>query len=317
MRKTITGKITVTAAMLSALLSLSGCITEQMDDCTDEIIIPTRGVNLDFVLNSGEKFGQRIITVDVGIFDGRGNYLRSERASKEQIAVREGMDLALDPGDYRLVFWANMNGSTKFANVDTWMSAKVVHEDRLFDPGGRHVTGQTDPLYYAPFPETSSDPTMTRASEFYPLTVTGKESQRHTVSFTHAYRILDIYIYGLKDMLPSVRIEGLPAGLSYSGMKKLSDNVNQLQKTLPFEREGQKYAAASFRSFRFDEAGEIDIVLLDANGGEFYRIPLDQAIAQSGFDVGQLTIQLLIGFRDGNVEITIPGWERGNIGIDY
>jgi hypothetical protein len=316
MKKTI-----ITTAVL--VFTLSGCVKQVPEYCP-----PPTTVSFDFVLSSGEDFGERVTAVNAGVFDAAGNYLYTARVGKSDLESHEGMELSLAPGDYRLVFWANMNGSTNVEGFDNEMEGRLTHSDAVFN-ANRVVVGQTDPLFYAPFGELppGSSRTSSGLHDYYPLTIEPDQFENHVISFIHAYRILEIFLVGLEeDEFPMVEIGGLPEGLSYTGMTRLNGNVAQTRKTTRLFKDGQTYAMARLRAFRFDAPEDIEIVITDdddndavsdPDGDEIYRIRLDEAIERFSFDFGQITIQLVFKFNNGDVEITMPGWDTDDIDFEF
>ncbi len=126
---------------------------------------------------------------------------------------------------------------------------------------------------------------------------------------------MQIYIEGAEG-LPTVRIDGLPAGLHYSGPRALAGRASHLQPTTPAEREGRVYARASFRSFRFDDTDGIDIVLTGAGGGELFRTSLADALTRSGGVASGIEIELVIRFLHGRVEVVVPQWSKDKINVN-
>jgi hypothetical protein len=309
MKKTI-----ITTAVL--LFALSGCVKQESEYCPP----PPPTVSFDFVLSSGEDFGERVTAVNVGVFDSAGNYLHTARVSKSDLEFHEGMEMSLAPGDYRLVFWANMNGSTNLKDLSDDMTGRVMHSEAVFDKD-RRVVGQTDPLFYAPFGELppGSSRTGSGSHDYYPLTILPDTKENHVISFIHAYRILEIFLDGLEEgEFPLIEVEGLPDGLTYKGMTRLQGEVLQSRYTGPLHKSGVTYAMARFRAFRFDDAGDIGIAIYDReDGSEIFSIPLDTAIEKFSFDYGQITLQLVFKFKNGTVEIEMPGWETDDVDVEF
>lgn len=307
------------AMLLMAMFAapaLTGCLREHPSGCP----VRSSNVDIDFALDGGGGFAGRVSSVDVGIFDGEGVYLRTERVGAAALAAYAGINLSLVPGDYRLVFWANLDAATKIDNRGAYWEWRLVHADGLFDAGGVCVTGRADPLWYAPCGAAvrgNAARVGATPQSYYPLTVTAAAGpQRHAVGFVHAYRTLDIYVEGLPDDdAPLVEVSGLPAGLSYSGARAIGTTVTHLQQTSPVEKLGRRYAAASFRTFRFDDARGIDIAVRGADGEKLYSIPLTEALAAGGGDTAQVSIEFVIGFRSGtaSVSISIPDWAADDV----
>lgn len=304
-----------TAALYILLLPFAGCIGEDDGHCPER-----NNVMLEFRLSGGEVFRDKVSTVAVGIFDGDGVYLHTKHIDQAAIDRYEGLAMSLTPGDYRMVFWTNMNGNTTITGLDgrAIAGSPRVTYNRL--TGAPPVTGNGDRLYYAPIGTSRSDESP---QEYYSLTVAEESVSTGVVYFTHAHRSLEIYIKGLSAdpaALPTVEITGLPAGLKYFGMKSLlSDPLKVIASDLTslVERDGIVYAAAIFDTFRFDDMEGIYIAIKDAGGSELYRIALAEAVTLSNSDPAKIAIELQFSFMSGSVEVTVPGWKSDETGIEF
>ncbi len=272
-----------------------------------------RNVWFDFGLTGGGRFEGSVSTVEVGVFDGEGNYLATERVGAEDMADRKGIGMKLAPGDYRLVFWGNMNGST------------TVTDRVLYAP----AEGDADPLFYAP----SVNPNTTRADgsdtsvaePYYELTVTGGKDFSDHVEFRTAHRELTLYVGGLdKTVLPKMYLTGIPAGLEYFGAAPHGGTVTLSRLTESVERDGVRYAAAMFRTMRFDNAEDVAVRVDAPDGTELFRSSLADLLGKAGLaDNPETDIALVLNFLptddeqggNANVSITLPTWEGGAIGV--
>ena len=293
---------------ISALLLFSGCVLSETTTYCDCF----KTVSFDFSLSDGGRFSDKVTSVEAGVFDYRGNFLRTERV---KVACLAGMYMNLAPGDYRLVFWANMNGSTRLENNGVGDEWRVVLSEAMFDRDRRRVIGQADPLWFAPW-EPGSRSTGEPLG-YFPLRVTGAKEQRESVVFTQAYRTLDIYVEGTGGASTSVEIEGLPTGLHYSGLKCSPARATYVRTTVPVARDGKNYDAASFRTLHFDDTEGINIVLKDAvSSGEMFRTTLAEAISRAGINPEETDIDLVLSSMNGRVEISVPNWNKDKIDVN-
>ena len=301
-------KVLRTTLLLLSMAALAGCFEQDYSICP-----PERNLKLDFNLISEENFMQHISSVDAFIYDAEGAYIRTERITESQLARYQGMTLDLDPGDYKMVFWANLGENTGLSRHDDGESGEVGHADHRFDSRGL-VTVNGDQLWYGP----STPPT--RASEGtpqenYALTIPEEGDYSDEILFTNAHRSLEIYVGGLSE-LPTIEIEGLPTGLEHMGMEALAGTETASHETSPVDKDGESYAATVFDTFYFDDMEEIMIVIRSAGGDELYRISLADAIAECEADPDARVIQLVFTFMHGTVEVTMPGWQRNNPGFE-
>lgn len=298
--------------------SLRGCVKggEQHLDAPD-----TGSVALDFSLDGGGNFAEKITSVNVGIFDGEGNYLRTERVGHDDISAREGMNLALDPGEYRLIFWGNLEGEANLTCNCKKCNGKTVDPGNACRMGkcGRNlrITGEAGDLYYASGGEMTTrgkgcGKGSGKAQEYYPLTVDGK-GQTHEIVFTPAYRSLGVLIKGLPaDKLPDVVFERLPAGLNYSGMEPSGETVSLSRHTKLVKANGTEYAAATFNTFRFDDGDNVEMVVSN-EGKELFRTPLAEAL--SGSTDADLSTGIVLDFTGLNVTVTVQDWTTVNMDV--
>ncbi len=82
-----------------ALLSLSSCVKDDMDDCPASKV----SIQFDYTYNlkEADAFTSRVRNVNVYVFDGNGKYLTKQCQSAEQFAAGYTMDFTgLEPGKY-------------------------------------------------------------------------------------------------------------------------------------------------------------------------------------------------------------------------
>jgi hypothetical protein len=288
--------------LCAAAFALAGCFAEDHSFCPPESIAEPN-VRFDFRVAGSAAFNDVISTVNVSIFDDGGNYIETRHV--ESVS---DIELVLQRGDYRFVFWGNMSGNTKFEGMDA-AAPRITYSDN----NGPVVTADADKLYYAPHG------VLSRAGEgpqsHFALTVTGPQMHSNEVWFGHAHRSLNIFVEGLAEP-PVVDIEGLPAGHGVFGRGRLDETVTVSHETEFVEKESKRYAAASFDTFYFDDTEGIYIVVRSTAGTELYRISLADAMAEVGSDPAQINIDLIISFINGNVRVTLPAWSGGETGVD-
>lgn len=129
-----------TIRYISALLfltCLTGCIRENIDDCETP-------VELDFLyFGNGivDIFPDRVDSVLMYIYElPSGRLSQSRRISKEELSARQGADLRLNPGDYRIVCWGNAGEGS---SIDT--EGKVITSSEY---AGGDVPSGIEELYF-------------------------------------------------------------------------------------------------------------------------------------------------------------------------
>ena len=101
------------SALLIACMCLSGCIRENIDDCETPVDLEFQYFGNGIV----DIFPDRIDSVLMYVYELPSGKLRQTmEISKEELAARQGADLRLNPGDYRIVCWGNAGEGSK---IDT------------------------------------------------------------------------------------------------------------------------------------------------------------------------------------------------------
>lgn len=100
-----------------ALLSLSSCVKDDMDDC------PASKVSLQFDytynMKEADAFTTRVRNVNVYVFDGNGKYITKQSQSAEQFAAGYTMDFTgLEPGKYTFACLARGKQASEITNTD-------------------------------------------------------------------------------------------------------------------------------------------------------------------------------------------------------
>lgn len=92
------------SALLIACMCLTGCIRENIDDCETPVDLEFQYFGNGIV----DIFPDRIDSVLMYVYELPSGKLRQTmEISKEELAARQGADLRLNPGDYRIVCWGN------------------------------------------------------------------------------------------------------------------------------------------------------------------------------------------------------------------
>ncbi len=314
---------------LAAVVSAGvGCVAERTDDCPP----PGPNVNIDFGLFDGGVFTREITSVAAVLFDGRGNYIPPattlDRTALERFA---GVNLTLDPGDYRMVFWANVGENTDIRVVDG--TPVLVYKD--FDGTERQVMGNGDPVWYAPAVRatrvegSTSEEGATRVDvdarplSYYEFTVTAQGEHTGRVNFTETHNTVNIYIGGLPidpASMPTIEITGLTPAVSFWGMAPLDDplpTVTSAVQSVPVTRDNATFALAAFDTPPLGDMTGMWVVVRDAAGNELFRMPLADAIAQSGIasDAHELSPLLYLG--EARVLIGIGDWNNIELGKEW
>ncbi len=315
-----TVKITDISLRLLCLIApafvVAGCIGEDLSGCLPPP--PEPNVKIGFTLFDQGEFTDEITSVIAVLFDGQGTYIPPARRLDEAALDRyTGVELTLDPGDYRMVFWANVGDNTEIRVVDG--TPLMIYKS--FDGTEQQVIGNGDPVWYAPA-VAATRAEVARPLQYYEFTVPASGNYTDQVAFIETHNSINIYLGGLPldaDLMPTVEITNLTSALTFFGMQP-PDNplptVTSAIQTITVQRDGVSYAFAAFDIFPLGDMTGMYIVIRDGAGNEIYRIPLADAIKQSGADPGAHEINQLLNFGDLNVTVKIWDWDDNDLGKD-
>lgn len=258
-------------------------------------------VRLEFSLADGTEFVGSVRWVDVGVFDTSGELLRTER-------LTDAADvLTMEPGNYRLVAWANVDGRVRFDMEGA--PARVTYSD-LAD---FQTSGAGETVFYGPWDMER------QAVDYYRLEVPDEGEVSGRIVLTPAYCSIEIYIEGLaEDAAPTVDMSGFAAALTYFGMRPVGEQVTATRPTRLVEHEGKRYHAAAFASPLFNGDALSDIRLSVDHPNGTYTTALEDALESSGsddYDPSDLKVGLLLNFIGARVEVSIPEWSSSEIGV--
>ena len=125
------------SALLIACMCLTGCIRENIDDCETPVDLEFQYFGNGIV----DIFPDRIDSVLMYVYELPSGKLRQTmEISKEELAARQGADLRLNPGDYRIVCWGNAGEGS---SIDT--EGKVITSSEY---AGGDVPSGIEELYF-------------------------------------------------------------------------------------------------------------------------------------------------------------------------
>ncbi len=299
---------------LTALASaMAGCVGEDMSGCQTA----KPNVKIDFSLFDGGLFTDEITSVAAVLFDGGGTYIPpATTLAKADLERYTGVELTLAPGDYRMVFWANVGDNTEGRVIDG--TPVVTYKD--FNGAGQQVLGNGDPAWYAPAVAAARAGRIARPLPYYEFSVPADGDYTGAVAFAEAHNAMNIIIEGLPQnaaSMPTVEITNLAPAVTFFGMQPLDDplpTVTSAVKTDPVQVDGVPYAMAAFDTFPLGDMAGMYLVVRNAAGSEIFRIALADAIEQSGADPTAHEINLRLVFGEMNVTVEIWDWSGHDLG---
>ncbi|GAB6122719.1 FimB/Mfa2 family fimbrial subunit [Dysgonomonas termitidis] len=281
--------------VLILLTFFSGCIGDNMDDCP-----PLNNVILHFNYSS---FPDHINRVNVGIFDKDGVHVLNQQVDKDDLNTFQGTYLTLNTGEYTAICWGNAFDDTRITCFDPNSS---MHDGEVSHPNyGTSLQIPThDSLYYGK----------------HNFTVKSRNKVEHTVHFKPSHIKIHVYVKGLAslatNLLPSnypvIRINNLNPACNFemqtTGMSTTYHPTVKIDNT-------EKTAVARCNTLRFENDNPITIELLDNAIGNniLCTVGLRKFMEDNSITVQEgeeLTIPILIQFKNGNITIELLKWEE-------
>ncbi|MCD7969623.1 MAG: FimB/Mfa2 family fimbrial subunit [Alistipes sp.] len=295
-----------------AAATLCGCIVDDRSDCYDEdanLIL-----KFEYFDNGGEDiFADRIETVDLIVFDEYKNFYAWVPISQNQLEEFRGYQMAVDPGDYYMVCWANNNSS---GNQGSTPDASYVY----------HSNPETaDPLHYAPDKRFASmdEIARTRAMEegTWKVTVAPSGSTVDTMSFMSAHRTVNVYLKDFPGMnnaagpqFPEISIENLAEYYDFT-LARGPERATFVQTSHILTVEQEWWCYARFYIPHFDYDNNVNVVIRGTGEYTYNSTVTMEEILElheitEVFDGDDLVLDVEVTYKgDGvPVEISIPAF---------
>ena len=316
MKPRLTGAITLAA--LSLALAHASCVQEDLSGC-----VPVSNVALDFYLVGESRatpaFAAAIQAVDVLVLDSAGGLFHHARVEQADLAARQGMDLSLPAGRYRLTCWANSGDNTLVNGIpNPLVSGKVTYSTIL--PG--ELVGDSDKLYRAPAAAAAKQTFSggdTGVDGLLTIDVPASGDLQRDVDFYPFHHVVEATITGYSTTDPPViEITGIPAGAEIVPGTSLVDNLVKSVVTTSKQATVQANAAvptslSTIITFPFDlDDPDVHVrVLHPVTGAVLYDNSITDIIDPSTIPadpLARVTIRLHIEFIDATVTVTVQGW---------
>lgn len=314
-------KIIKFITIIGILFSLSGCIREDNSNCPIGEEEEPFNISLDFLLpdgNNGCMFMSAVSTVDMHIYDSEENLVLARYVTPEELQVYKGVKLMLPAGAYNVVAWGNLSDDCVYHDMKK--SADPYESSIVFDPLVDRFGHTSGKIYYAPRSGAYTRSAHTRSSEMpecHPMNVDPITGYKGTLEFRPAHRIIKVYVEGYNGT-PMIEFVGLPMGLSWLGMNRLSQSssgiITSIMKiTEPHEKDGIIYDYVTFETFHFDGSNDIILQVISPQTEDvFYSILLNDVL-EDIYDPDKIEISVLLKFTPGGVEISVPEWTRKDV----
>lgn len=290
--------------MLLGVVTAS-CIREDLDDCvgTNKLLLSYKGDG------STEIFPDKIVRVEMFVFDAENKCVSSSLLPQEQVQSRTALLPPLKAGDYRIICLGNtFDTSVEGTDVGDYSRMLFAAKDYF---AGRQVSGN-DSLYYA----TTSYTVLPYSS--------GTDEQTRTIEFASSHYDLSVEVVGVP--AADTRAGSLPL-LEVCGVSPCTDFENRacgeatdylLETTYEPSR---MYLSARTNIMRHTDHSRVNIRLLPSVGGEpLAEVNLAEFLAANPIidcSKHEVLIPIKIEFKSGEITVSVPEWYIKHVKPEY
>lgn len=295
-----------------ALLT-AGCIHDSSDCPVDDNFV------MKFNLRSaaGEDiFDANIHKIDVLFFDAECKFVMRKHYTPGMLDAERGVAVTLDPGEYKIVCWANVQDNSGFCG---FIEGATMFSDCYVEIPETTTTGG-DKVYYSPYsthPESRSGGALTRAGEdysYYTVTIPARETVVKEYGFARAHRTVNVFVSGFDDSPEGVRIQPTVDARRMWSRYDFFFNTQHLkrdfcQQTARVTVESGEMDLAAFHSAYGEIADDMDLIVKrTSDGTDVATVNLKQFVADNPL-ADKSEINILVSFLDDHsVTITVPEW---------
>ena len=294
------------SALLIACMCLTGCIRENIDDCETPVDLEFQYFGNGIV----DIFPDRIDSVLMYVYELPSGRLRQTmEISKEELAARQGADLRLNPGNYRIVCWGNAGEGS---SIDT--EGKVITSSEY---AGGDVPSGIEELYFGTV-DLNVPQTLRAVKE--------------TVVYEASYIMMKVELLGFAALRSSGAVGSMSAdengaadatvSLTHGNHSALidftntpSDEVTDYVPVLADHPDEDDSYVADYLVPRFDNDTEARLRIVRNDSGEtLYDRPLSGIMDDLGITIDERNEQMVnIRFRltqseGGHLTIDVVGW---------
>lgn len=286
----------------AVFLLFAGCTAEDYGKCPRK-----NNVFFTFSLKDefdNEVFSQHIEQADLAVFTDAGDFVRHFCVDKTGLDTLCGVDMALEPGNYHVVCWGNADQRSTLCNLNqaSFGSAYLSHSG----------ADRVDRLFFAPDAPASG----TKGMEPYVLNVPRKGSVSDVLSFTQAYKTINVFVRNFTDhgtgtvVNPVIEIADHYERYDFTMVPVQGTPVSFAKPSVDTQTPSGVMGGASFTTSVFDHDTEIEVHLRQpSNGAIGYTVNLSRFLSEENIDPDNETeVTIVVTFIGGSVNITLPGW---------
>lgn len=307
------------AIVLLMTLLLTGCIKQDLSGCATpgELRLKPELYNS----NGKPLLAEKVNSIDAFVYNIDNRMEAHQRVVKDSRNQFPEIVFALEPGDYRVVCWANIEAETRIVGLENKLPLENCYLETLSDETGNK-------LYYAPqrTPTDRPDP-VTRGPEsdgldydLYTVTVLPNQTNYREMLFTRAHRTVNVFLnnYEIIDEteLPQIRFVNIPVRSDFLLRTDPSRKTYQSQ-TVFVETTNGKRMMVALNAMITSFTDDMLIEVIGNSGKEIVTtVNLKQYVEKNSSridDMNEFNVEISY-LMNGSVEINLPDW--GNTPIE-
>lgn len=281
------------------LLTMSGCIKEDLSDC--DISGNVRLV-FHYTVAGVEKLTDHIQHLDVMFFDDQGKFLMDKRLGSQELAVKAELELTLAPGTYYFVCWGNVSDGSLYSSLEPGIT---VLSDCSIEISPGPTAG--DPIYYAPSKPTPASRTLASEYELYKLEIPVGENVVRDVEFVKAHRTITVYLKNAHGDTPKVQVRQMWKCYNFLFEPRThKDDFTHI--TTPRQYFGDVYDVAIFYSGMGQILPDMEVGVLHGTNEHLLHTENIESFLTAHPSHDANDIHMVIEFSDLGVSVTVPSW---------
>lgn len=273
------------------LVTVTGCIKENLDDCETTLYFSYLGDE------TKEIFPQKIEKVDMYIYNQNNVCIQKAVLNRKELGRQRGTTLNLPSGQYHVVCWGNSLNDTKI-NEGSSLKNNIVGAPHYFT---KELITTNDSLYFGE----------------REITITNEGYRTDTVHFSSAHIKMRIELEGL-DAVNNTRAAVSPISIEVGNLsstvdftKTFSNECISYYPLVNFDSGIQKFGA-KFNVLRFNNDNEVYLRLHDnQTNKELYTMQLKDFMKENNITVegiNEATVGIRIRFN--GTAVTVKPWDE-------
>lgn len=280
--------------LCSLAFILLSCIREDLSECP-----PPINLELTFSyrgdMDDPSMFVHHIDQVTLMVYDENEKMVLSLDLNKNDLTTRQGVELCLEPGNYKIICWGNAHEHTELYQCESFTTGTLHHPS--LNKNERIPTNSH--LYYGS----------------YNVQIPNKGTVQGDIPFRSAHINVEVYVRNATTTTnvsaERTQIEAHNLMPQYNmGMFPTQAYSTTYYPETTFNTE-KELVQALFQVFRFDDNNPVLIEVKDRSGQMSCHVQLKRYMADNKISVNsknEATVAVLVEFTDFGTVIRLPEW---------